>query len=68
MPTPENMFETLPHETLVTATGGVTKTAEIRPRDLWQLKHVISDAAQSQQATNQNATTMAMMAMLAMRR
>jgi hypothetical protein len=53
----------------VTATGGVTNaSSDIRPRDLWKLKHLISDTAQTQQTNTNQATTMALMACLAMRR
>lgn len=68
MSTPDNVFETLPSETLVTATGGVTKSGDIQPKDLWKLKHLISNTAQTQQQNTSQATTMALMAVLAMRR
>jgi len=69
MSTPDNVFETLPADTLVTATGGVTSSSsDIKPRDLWKLNHLISDTAKTQQATTNQNTTMLLVACLAARR
>jgi len=67
MSTPDNVFETLPADTLVTATGGVTSSS-LELRGLRKLNHLISDTAQSQQANTSQNTTMLLMACLAARR
>jgi hypothetical protein len=69
MSTPQNMFSTIPSEELTTATGGVTSSGQIQKRDLWQLKHALSDVTSSQQnnQSSQQGLMMGMVMALAMR-
>ena len=68
MSTPNNVLETISTDALVTATGG---TQQPLKRELWQLSHLVKDAVSGQANTNANAnsqaTTLAMVAALAMR-
>ena len=68
MSTPNNVFETISPDTLVTATGGTTD--DPTRRQLWQLSRSIKDAVASQQtnaSASNNTTMLAMVAALAMR-
>jgi hypothetical protein len=70
MSTPQNLFMSIAPEELVTATGGVTGSGQLQRRDLWQLKHAISDVSTGQQAsaaTQQQGLMFGLFAALAIR-
>jgi len=69
MSTPQNLFMSIASEELATATGGVTSSGQIQKKDLWQLKHALSDVSNSQANNNsqQQGLMMGMVMALAMR-
>jgi hypothetical protein len=69
MSTPQNVFMSITSEELATATGGVTASGQVQKRDLWQIKHALSDASNSQanNTSQQSGLVMGMVVALAMR-